>query len=184
MSTRGLYGFRSKGVDKLQYENYSSAPLNLGTDFISGLKRHFEGKEGNLFYPLIDEWQSAMSFLQSVPYIEEQYPKNMYCFLNSVLKFPQTQTFHNSRNFLTKCGCEWVYIVNLDTTMFEIYRGGNQNENAEGRYAWIPENEPELELTTVKPYYGPALVATYGLYRLLTELDFQNELRAVEELYT
>ena len=31
--------------------------------------------------------------------------------------------------------CEWAYVINLDNSQFEVYRGFNQDPMAPGRYA-------------------------------------------------
>ena len=40
MGTRGLYGFRKQGVDKITYNHFDSYPDGLGADVINFIKKH------------------------------------------------------------------------------------------------------------------------------------------------
>ena len=57
--------------------------------------------------------------------------------------------------------CEWVYVVDLDSGMFEIYQGF-QTHPSENRFSSMFEG-------TINGYYPPKLVATYPLDELPTD---------------
>ena len=59
--------------------------------------------------------------------------------------------------------CEWVYVVDLDSGMFEIYQGF-QIHPSENRFSSMFEG-------TINGYYPPKLVATYPLDDLPTDLQ-------------
>ena len=57
--------------------------------------------------------------------------------------------------------CEWVYVVDLDSGMFEIYQG-SQIHPSENRFSSMFEG-------VIDGYYPPKLVATYPLDELPTD---------------
>ena len=65
--------------------------------------------------------------------------------------------------------CEWVYVVDLDSGMFEIYRGF-QTHPSENRFSTMFEGE-------IDGYYPPKLVATYPL----DDLPLGPELQRLEK---
>ena len=62
--------------------------------------------------------------------------------------------------------CEWVYVVDLDSGMFEIYRG-SQIQIYPNRFSSMFEK-------AFNGYYPPKLVATYPLDDLPTKLQLQR----------
>ena len=64
--------------------------------------------------------------------------------------------------------CEWVYVVDLDSGMFEIYQGF-QIHPSENRFSTMFEG-------TVNGYYPPKLVATYPL----DDLPLGSQLQRLE----
>ena len=67
--------------------------------------------------------------------------------------------------------CEWVYVVDLDSGMFEIYQG-SQIRPSENRFSSMFEG-------TINGYYPPKLVATYPL----DELPTDSQLQLLEHYY-
>ena len=62
--------------------------------------------------------------------------------------------------------CEWVYVVDLDSGMFEIYQG-SQIRPSENRFSTMFEGR-------TNGYYPPKLVATYPLDDLPTYLQLMK----------
>ena len=62
--------------------------------------------------------------------------------------------------------CEWVYVVDLDSGMFEIYQGF-QTHPSENRFSTMFEK-------AMNGYYPPKLVATYPLDDLPTGPELQR----------
>lgn len=62
--------------------------------------------------------------------------------------------------------CEWVYVVDLDSGMFEIYQG-SQIQIYPNRFSTMFEG-------TIDGHYPPKLVATYPLDDLPTKLQLQR----------
>ena len=69
--------------------------------------------------------------------------------------------------------CEWVYVVDLDSGMFEIYQGF-QIRPSENRFSPMFEG-------TINGYYPPKLVATYPLDDLPTDSQLQRLERDCEQ---
>ena len=69
--------------------------------------------------------------------------------------------------------CEWVYVVDLDSGMFEIYQG-SQIHPSENRFSSMFEG-------TTNGYYPPKLVATYPLDDLPTDSQLQRLERYCEQ---
>ena len=69
--------------------------------------------------------------------------------------------------------CEWVYVVDLDSGMFEIYQGF-QIHPSENRFSSMFEG-------TINGYYPPKLVATYPLDDLPTDSQLKRLERDCEQ---
>ena len=62
--------------------------------------------------------------------------------------------------------CEWCYVIDLDSRVFEVYRGFSQVE-AVGRFADMDKKE-----YSVGDYYPVTLVYSWGLNDLPSDVDF------------
>ncbi|HEX4815838.1 MAG TPA: hypothetical protein VFV66_24090 [Nonomuraea sp.] len=76
----------------------------------------------------------------------------------------------DASTFPLSSGCEWGYLADLDTMVFEVYRGGQKRPHQRGRFA----NRPG------PPGHHPAaLAAAWPLDRLPRDLAFLNALATV-----
>lgn len=66
--------------------------------------------------------------------------------------------------------CEWVYVIDLDKGVFELYEGFNKSDNIEGLWA---TNKSQVEGS--KDYKAITRVKSFPLDSLPTEDEFLNE---------
>lgn len=115
MSTRGALGVRMNGIDKVGYNHFDSYFEGLGNELLCFLK-------GKNIKKLIDIYEK-------IEFVGNGDVWNWD-------KGQINQEFEDCHEFLKdSLFCEYAYIINLDTNKLEIYKGFNQHENADGRYA-------------------------------------------------
>lgn len=149
MGTRGAYGFRINGLDKVTYNHFDSYPDYLG--------RHVLEYIATTPLPTIREVASGIVLVNEeskpTPELIQAYDKysdigvsehslqDWYCLLRKaqgeLLPFnDDLRHMIDSHTFLyDSLFCEWAYIINLDAEKLETYRGFNQDPKAPGRYA-------------------------------------------------
>jgi hypothetical protein len=149
MGTRGAYGFRLEGKDKVTYNHYDSYPDELGTHTLSyaaniGIEKMKKiaskivmvGSNTTPSPDLIERYKAVADTK-----VGKMKYEDWYCLLRNTqgnLHHYQKGIEHmiDSHEFLAdSLFCEWAYIMNLDDQQFEVYRGFNKNSNAPGRYA-------------------------------------------------
>ncbi len=170
MGTRGAYGFRFEGKDKVTYNHYDSYPDELGTHTLSYAANTGIEKMKKLAsrIVMIDSNSTPSSTLieryklvADIGVAGMKY-EDWYCLLRNTqgdLRHYHKGIEHmiDSHEFLTdSLFCEWAYIINLDEQQFEVYRGFNKNPNAPGRYAG-------LSLPKENDYVGVSFVASMPL---------------------
>ena len=70
--------------------------------------------------------------------------------------------------------CEFAYIVNLDTNMFEVYQGFQSTLHNDGRYGGdVPDPEPFPDGYQSDKYYGCRLVKEFPLASIPTDWEAQ-----------
>ena len=195
MSTRGTYGFRIDGQDKVTYNHCDSYPSGLGEKIVDFIKSFDDAEliEIAKRIELIDK-NSVPNADQISQCVERgfanfdvagQSDKDWYCLLrhahgdltvyqNEPEKVPFVFMIDGQRFLRDSLFCEWAYIINLDDLTLEVYAGFNQNPNESGRYATYKDEEDS-------EYYGVRLLKAYPLdeIRSLPIDDFIDE---IEEL--
>jgi len=158
MSTRGAYGYRIDGKDKIGYNHFDSYPAYLGIKIMEFIKETPDDK--------LKEFAKNLRLVNNdIPITTKDIQEyNKYCNLEvndgdlswySLLREAQgdlsAPATEDSADFLEdSLFCEWAYIVNIDTGKLEIYRGHNQEPSANhGRYANIEYDNG---------YYGVKLI--------------------------
>lgn len=165
MSTRGAFGWRIDGQDKVTYNHSDSYPECLGEVMMQCVKK----------FPL-DEMTKIVRGIELVDDHKKPSPGQMlecrafcnldvgtksrqdwYCLLRNAQGKPNAwlkqglRYMIDSKNFLSdSLFCEWAYIIDLDTKKLEIYKGYNKDPSA-GRYADTP-------IVRENGYVGVALV--------------------------
>lgn len=168
MGTRGAYGFRIDGVDKVTYNHSDSYPSGLGKDIADfcvetkgiDLKPFARGIRmvNEVTPPTPDEIRKYHEFLNDQ--VGECTDKDWYCLLRQTQGDLQPyldglDVMIDSKGFLKdSLFCEWAYIINLDDGVLEIYEGFNKQAGGAGRYAG---GEPD------NGYYGVKLLYTWPL---------------------
>lgn len=169
MGTRGLYGFRKNGVDKLTYNHYDSYPNVLGESvlcFISKFKNELNKIYDNII--MVDETTTPTEeqIKECEKYadldVSEQSLTDWYCLLRNAqgdlmslgegLKY----MIDNHDFILDSLFCEFAYIINLDTNKLEYYLGFQKQLDETNRYVLETINEEF-------PYYPCRMVAEYDL---------------------
>lgn len=151
MGTRGSYGFRAAGEDRLAYNQFDSYPAGLGAAIADDIQRHLLKSPPTVeqvlaieLLPLGDERADIHAAFKQGPL--------------STLLTRQRPRFASGNRFVGySLFCEWAYVFNLDTGKLEVYRGFQRTPGV-GRYAHLNPN-PDHEPT----YYGMSLVAELPL---------------------
>ena len=170
MGTRGLWGFRHKGEDKLTYNHWDSHPDGLGewvVDFVrtSSLKELRE-IEGRILLVKTNSKPTKEQQRECEEYanlgVDEQRRDSWYCLLRETQGKPHVykdgvnkkglRYMIDDREFIKdSLFCEWGYIINLDTKRLEVWEGFQTTPQKGNRYG-------ESELKCSKGYYPCALV--------------------------
>lgn len=149
MGTRGAYGYRIYGRDKVTYNHFDSYPDALGRGIMAYISAMpiSEIKEVASRIELVDRDSHP------TPLLIERYRKyadlqvsghkyeDWYCLLRNCqgdllpyhYELSHMPDYHDF--LLDSLFCEWAYIINLDTERLETYRGFNKDPESPGRYA-------------------------------------------------
>lgn len=124
MSTRGLYGIRKKGMDKLTYNHYDSYPGGLGNDIVELCKNN-SIQDLNRLYDLIElvDSEELPIKLQSIEDLQRAIDNNQRIFMSNDSEFIKNSLF-----------CEYAYIINLDDNVIETYVGFQEKPDKNNRY--------------------------------------------------
>lgn len=178
MGTRGTFGFRQDGQDKLAYNHFDSYPDGLGYGVIDGLSKvgraNLAGKVRNIKLvtdevpPTEEQIQELASF--SDTRVGKQTNREWYCLLREcqgdVEKTIAAGYMESSPNFIKdSLFCEYGYIVNLDEDVLELYQGFQKSYHSKGRYA---STESE-RAASGNDYYPSALIGTIPLQLIFTD---------------
>lgn len=183
MGTRGIIGFVVDGEEKISYNHYDSYPSGVGLTVLEWLKSltgtqleaardlaralqsvdeaikptpeqratlaHFHDpnvSEG-------DDWYSVLRRTQGSPGLILEAG-----FYGDACKFPMDSLF-----------CEWGYVIDFDKAVFEVYRGFQKEDHADGRFAGREVTDQYAKNNGYRPI---RLVGSFSLERLPTEDDF------------
>jgi len=168
MGTRGCYGFRIDGKDKLTYNHFDSYPSGLGLSILQyahdrSMKNMTEVAKRIKLVCSKKPTKKQIQICKKYADLGVSTGKidDWYCLLRDAqgnLEAHDTVPFmiDSSEFVYDSLFCEWAYIINLDTKVLEIYKGFNKNPNEKGRYAGqkekVPAGQKEPE------YYGVRLV--------------------------
>lgn len=176
MGTRGAYGFRVEGKDKVTYNHFDSYPRELGDNVLNYICKTPLAKmrEIALRIELVDRDSQPSEEAKRIYrkyadlQVSEHSYDDWYCLLRNTQGdlFPYSKDLHDmidSHEFLAdSLFCEWAYIINLDTTRLEAYAGFNKNPSAKGRYA-------SQSIEDNNGYYGVALLKEMPIQNITRE---------------
>jgi hypothetical protein len=176
MGTRGAYGFRLNNIDKVQYNHYDSYPSELGQAVCDFLKSNLDNldqlkKQVNKLKIVKENSKPTKTIINKVAKIlnaegaqspdqthdEEITTNDYYGLLNftqgHLEKTLDIGTIIDNSGFLNNSlFCEHAYIINLDTNVFEYYKGFQTEPHSLGRYSsFVPQKDRETA------YYAVAL---------------------------
>jgi hypothetical protein len=191
MGTRGAWGFRVEGRDKVTYNHWDSYPTGLGLQvmkFVHALSTPELEAIGKKII-LVDEKgkPTAAQIKQYLPVADtgvgEQKLTDWYCLLRGLQFHPENYRVKtikhmiDSHTFLGESlWCEWAYIINIESGKLEFYEGGNVEDIRNGRESVVNKNGRYWNLGRYQAgsgalYYGVGLIAEFGL----------SEIRAMNE---
>ena len=148
MGTRGLYGFRKNGVDKLTYNHWDSYPDCLGEWVVEFCKNTSITEMNEIFDRIILVNESNEPTEEQVNECMEFYDgsvstgsvREWYCLLRET-QGNLTPYKHGLKYMIDSCDfikdslfCEYAYIINLDTNCLEFWRGFQDKPCEGNRY--------------------------------------------------
>lgn len=158
MGTRGAYGFRLNGKDKITYNHFDSYPDCLGNTMIDFIAETTDNELRVIAKRLVLVNEDDCPGRDNIAYYSMQGTLNLgvssqratdwYCLLREAQGEPHfwksgVNHMIDSHNFVyDSLFCEWAYIINLDEDTLEVYKGFNKRPGGKGRYA-LPEDGPE-----------------------------------------
>ena len=185
MGTRGAFGVRVDGVDKVGYNQYDSYPSGRGVEVLKFVKAFlakpkFEAEVYTLARDLkvVDDdkkptkaERDALKQWANLD-VSNQTLTDWYCLLHKshgdIAKTLECGYVVDHLSFLTdSLFCEWAYIVNFDDRTLEVYSGFQKEGHARGRYSATKPNSGG--------YYPVGLVKAYSFDALPTDAKFIKE---------
>ena len=122
MTTKGAWGFIINKKEKIIFIKADAYPNHLGIQVLD-LVLHNDLKELEHIAKIIKNTKDKNK-------LKGDYPEfYTYGKSNQIYISNQNQMLHDS------LFCQYAYIINIDTSLVEIYTGDNQNPKAYGRYA-------------------------------------------------
>lgn len=167
MGTRGLYGFRKNGEDKLTYNHWDSYPDWLGKNVVEFCKETSIEEMNKIFdsIVLVDECDKPTNVQidECIEYyndrVSTQNVEDWYCLLReaqgnlNVYKHGLKYMMEYSGFIKNSLMCEYAYIINLDDDVLEFYVGFQKNPDPHNRYGTKSDGR----------YYPCKMVAFYPL---------------------
>ena len=155
MSTRGLYGFRKNGVDKLTYNHADSYPDCLGRNILEFIKENGVSKLNKIYdmIRLVNE-QTPPSYYQideclrtgiTDLTVSDRTVGDWYCLTRRLQgnfeKYAELANTATAIYMIENAGfikdslfCEYAYIINLDDLTLEYYMGFQTEPDENNRY--------------------------------------------------
>ena len=170
MGTRGCYGFRKNGEDKLTYNHWDSYPDCLGTDVVEFCKATSVAEMNEIFDRIILVEEGGKPTKKQIDECIEFYNEGVstgklddwYCLLResqgdlNVYKNGLKYIIDSCEFIKDSLFCEYAYIINLDTNCLEFWRGFQDKPDKNNRYG------AETHDNTDK-YYPCKMISYYAL---------------------
>ena len=150
MSTRGAVGFLKDEHLTTLFQGCDAYPGGLGDDVLDFIRR----------YKLEDLNDLVDNFVLTD---DEEEAATLYTLKDFWAGEKKEILVHDDTLFIyDSLYCEWLYIINLDLDVLEIYKGFNE-EKPIGRFKNVPKNKDG--------YYAVTLVKTFSFDNLPPELN-------------
>ena len=178
MGTRGLYGFRYRGIDKTTYNHYDSYPDCLGSDMLEYCSKHDVERMKKIYdnIYLVNESdkpsQKDIKLCLTAGWydgnVSRKTTEEWYCLLRNTQgdlsvydsymdgKLPMIDNHEFIQDSLF---CEYAYIINLDEEVLEFWVGFQKKPQEGNRYGEVPDDG----------YYPCALKASVPLDQITSE---------------
>ena len=195
MSTRGLYGIRKNGIDKLTYNHFDSYPEGLGKKVVKFCLGNDE-KTLHKFFDLIEvvdgndaPTKEQVEYCTSLGLddtgVGEQSLYDWYCLIRNLqgdfCLYQKLVEGHNRIYMIDgidfikdSLWCEYAYIINLDDNVLEFYQGFQTEPQEGNRYG----TESTYEGFDGTKLYPCKLVYTQKLYQAGWE-DFDEDVEII-----
>ena len=155
MGTRGAYGIRKNGVDKITYNHFDSYPEGLGADFAKfcarlgkdGLSKLFDAIElvSERSKPSAEQIETCVRAGYYNSSVSNRSVEDWYCLLRNLMgnfdeyerlaETGETVYMIDSSGFLKdSLFCEYAYVANLDDEILEFWVGFQKRPQAGNRY--------------------------------------------------
>jgi hypothetical protein len=190
MGTRGAYGFIKNGVEKITYNHFDSYPSYLGVEVCEFIEKNINDLD-KIFYQLEMIYEAVEPTLEQSELCKSlglwrdvSTGKDWYSHLRNAQGdlswYAKGLTFMIEASSFLKDSlfCEWAYIINLDTSKLEIYRGFNKDPKAKGRYASLMRKDSREGFK----YYGVSLIAEVPLIKCNSK-TLNDEYDEVDDAY-
>ena len=167
MSTRGCYGFRKNGVDKLTYNHFDSYPDCLGKIMVEFCKETSIEEMSEIFDRIILVNEENKPTKEQIEECKKYYNGNVGdctiedwgCLLRETQGHPNV--YKNGLRYMiddhdfikNSLFCEYAYIINLDTNSLEFWVGFQNEPDVTNRYGFEKEDG----------YYPCKIVAYYPI---------------------
>mgnify|MGYP007008282266 CR=1 FL=1 len=180
MGTRGVYGVRVNGVDKLMYNGYDSYPHGLGVELVRQITTMIE-KFGA---PALKNLAATVRLVNPTDVPSPGDLDNLRGHMGSGLPNGDGRNWNdllrpvqgdlktslltgymldNHEFIMDSLFCEYGYIFDLDKNRFEVYQGFQKDPHDKGPYADLPPYDPGYRSTI---YYPCAMVFAFPLDRI------------------
>lgn len=177
MGTRGCYGFRINASDKVTYNHFDSYPEGLGVTVVEFIRNTSDDEMKEIAKKIELVSECNLPTPEQITICKEAGLVNLdvnsgkeedwYCLMREaqgdLSVYKKIPYMTDSKDFLAdSLYCEWAYIINLDESVLEVYRGFNRNPVSTGRYA------PLIGSKVSNQYYGVVLVCQIPLEQIRT----------------
>lgn len=189
MGTRGLYGFRKNGEDKLTYNHFDSYPDWLGRKVVEFCKETSIEEMNKIFdkIVLVDEnvKPTRTQILECIKYydnsVSTQSVEDWYCLLRdaqgnlNAYKDGLEYMIDNQEFIKDSLFCEFAYIINLDTNCLEFYLGFQKEPCPLNRYGG--DNDRGYYPCKMVAYYPiePEYMDSHSIQDCVDDMNKQSE---------
>lgn len=185
MGTRGAYGLRKNGKDKITYNHFDSDPDWLGKAIVEFIQTTPVEEIKKIFDKLVMVDDAASPAPRTAKLYQESLNSSVgggtkltwYNYLRggqgNLSFYKDKKHIHmiDSHEFIKdSLFCEYAYIINLDTEQLEFYTGFNKNKGANGRYAKLHSQDRDSD------YLGVALACEIPLAKIIPGTKIESEI--------
>lgn len=171
MGTRGLYGIRKDGVDKVTYNHFDSYPEYLGYNIVKFCKNHNRNQLIELFnkIELVGEekpTEEQKRICKQNKWFDEtvslQSDDDWYCLLRetqgdleALLHSDKAYMLDNHDFIKDSLSCEYAYIINLDRNVLEVWVGFQKKPDPKNRYGTQQDESGYYPCRLIRNYHLP-----------------------------